>query len=354
VHHTRHDWIAQKLHEPRIFDKGTFKPRWQDRLRMPKFNFTKYDREAVTTAVLGLVRDPVTGKGEPIRPQAVYQPSLAAREIEAGRAVIERYNCNQCHAIEGKMGYLVADMNARGVELWMLPPNLFGEGNRVRSEWLFSFLKHPTGPASQDGAVRPSTLQRMPTFRLSDEEVAALVDYFKRVAGRSDRLSSDPEDAPLPDTPYPEPVTITVGTADARRDVTVRSLREEAALLFETVNCNKCHLPKGTPGADPNEGASAPPFTLSGRRLQRPWTRDMIEDPLWQIPGTKMTAFWGRITRPKPGQTRRSDYPQFLLGTRGKPGATPDDVTDAQMDALSRYLLHHYEAPKFPQAEPGK
>jgi mono/diheme cytochrome c family protein len=354
IPHTRHDWIETKLREPRIFDKGTFKPRWQDRLRMPKFNFTERDRQAVTTVVLGLVRDPVDGKGEPIRPQALYQPSVAASEIEAGRAVIERYHCNQCHTIEGKLGYLTGEQLARQMELWMLPPNLFGEGNRVKSDWLFSFLKHPTGPASQDGAVRPSTIQRMPTFRLSDAEVSALVDYFKRLAGRSDRLSSDPEDVPLSDAPYPEPVTVTVGTSDAKREVTVRNQREEAAALFRAINCDKCHLPKGTPGADPNEGASAPPFTLAARRLQRAWVRDLIETPLWQIANTKMTAFWGRRRPARAGKTRRNDYPEFLLDMRGKKDATDDDVTDAQMDAIARYLLHHYEMPKFPQAEPGK
>jgi cbb3-type cytochrome oxidase cytochrome c subunit/mono/diheme cytochrome c family protein len=347
VPHTRWDWIENKLRQPRIYDKGRFKPRWNDKLRMPRFNLTEEDRQAVTAVVLGLVKDP-------IKPGALYAPDEAMRKVAAGRAVIERYGCNQCHTIENRLGVLAAEQLDRSMEGWMLPPNLHGQGNRTKADWLFRFLKAPFD-------VRPGVIQRMPMFRLSDAEVAALVDYFTAVAGRPDRFATDPEDHALDTTPYPAPVTITVKMKDeagneADREIVVHNRLEEAKGLFDTLNCVKCHLPKGTPGADPNEGASAPPFTLAHERLRRAWMFDMVHDPQRQIQGTKMPSFWqpkSRRTR-KPGDSYTFTYPQFLCGARGRAGATKDDVAEAQMADVVRYILWHYQMPgRVPPAEPA-
>ncbi len=360
VPETRWDWIDTKIRDPRVYDRGTYKPKWQDRLRMPKFNFLAKDREGVVAVILGLVRDvkdPSKADAE-VKELALYRPSPAARDIEAGRAVVARYRCNQCHSIEGRLGYVTQDQRERGVEAWMLPPSLHGEGNRVKAEWLFRFLKDPDDPeAAPDGFIRPSVIQRMPKFRMTDEEASALVDYFERLAGRADRTATDLDDQPLSDAPYAEPIPLSVEAKDpegkpVKHEFAVKSLREETKALFDTANCNRCHLPKGTPGADPNEGASAPPFTLAGRRLRREWVRDMIEDPLRQIPNTKMPAFWSRKRGGKPGDTRKLDFPQFVLTARSIPSHVPDDVSSAQMDALARFVLHHYEPTKFPAAAP--
>lgn len=334
---TRWSWIERKLEEPRVYDRGRYKPLWSDKLRMPKFNLREEERQAVTSVVLGLVK-------EPIKPGAKYPWPDDMKKVAAGRAVVERYGCNQCHTLEGRYGVLTAEQLDRGLELWMLPPNLYGQGNRTPADWLFRFLKHPFD-------VRPGVIQRMPMFRLSDEEVSALVDYFQALAGRKDRLDTDPEDAPLDATPYPEPVSIKVKVkqpdgSNAERELVVRSQVEEAKALFETLNCVKCHLPKGTPGADPNEGASAPPFTLARERLRRAWIADMIHDPQRQIQGTKMPQFWGLKSKRqrKPGDTYDFTFPQFLCGTRGKADATKDDVAESQMATLARYLRWHYAA----------
>jgi hypothetical protein len=348
VPHTRWDWIENKLRQPRIYDRGLFKPRWTDKLRMPKFNLREEDRLAVVTAILGLVK-------EPIKPQALYAPDDRMRKLAAGRAVIARYSCNQCHTIENRLGVLTGEQLDRGLEIWMLPPNLHGQGNRTKADWLFRFLKAPFD-------VRPGVIQRMPMFRLSDEEVSALVDYFQVVSGRADRFDTDPEDRPLDATPYPEPVRIVVKAKDAEgnavdREVVVRNQIEETKALFETVNCVKCHLPKGTPGADPAEGSSAPPFTLARERLRRAWMLDMVHEPQWQIQGTKMPAFWPAKARraQKPGDTRRVEFPQFLCDARGREGLTPDRIGEAQMGSLVRWILHHYESPVFaaPPAAPA-
>ena len=45
--------------------------------------------------------------------------------------MIERYGCNQCHTIERRLGVLTGEQLDRNKEMWTLPPNLYGEGNRV-------------------------------------------------------------------------------------------------------------------------------------------------------------------------------------------------------------------------------
>src|SRR5206468_4104704 len=120
---------------------------------------------------------------EKVFPGALYQSTASAQRLAAGRAVVERYNCNQCHTIERRIGVLTKVGLSESKEMWMLPPNLFGEGNRVNADWLFRFVKNP-GFRADLPEVRPSTLQRMPWFHLSDEEARALVDYFLTLSDR--------------------------------------------------------------------------------------------------------------------------------------------------------------------------
>jgi mono/diheme cytochrome c family protein len=339
VPETRWDWIATKVLNPRIYDKGRIKP-WTDRLRMPKFNFRQRDRDAVVATVLGFVK-------EPIKPEKLYPPpSMDAREaqrmreIEAGRAVIARYNCTQCHNVEGRKGVLWADQIAQGKEPWMLPPNLYGEGNRTRPDWLFHFLKFPTD-------VRQGVIQRMPLFRLSDAEASAVVKYFGHVSRRAEFVQ-DAQDVPLSDKPYDKPVEIDVKGSDAQgketnKHLVLRNEIEEAKALFDTMNCVKCHLPRGTPGADPNDGGTAPLLAIAGKRLQRAWVRDLLEDPQNQIQGTKMVSFWPGKRPRKEGNTRKLEYPDFSFHFRGVADAKPDDVSDAQMSLVARYVLYHYK-----------
>ncbi len=57
-------------------------------------------------------------------------------------------------------------------EAWSwLPPPLHHEGEKVQTDWLHDFLMDPT-------RIRPAAILRMPNFRMSSAEAAALVDYF--------------------------------------------------------------------------------------------------------------------------------------------------------------------------------
>ena len=89
LHHEREGFIWQKLREPRSYDyRMTENKDYTERLRMPKFNLTDKQREAVITFVLGLVAEPPAAqyvyKADPRR-QAVIRRAAAADQVQLRR-----------------------------------------------------------------------------------------------------------------------------------------------------------------------------------------------------------------------------------------------------------------------------
>lgn len=92
--HQREGFLWQKLRMPRSYDyETTQKKMYSERLRMPKFNFTPDEVEAVMTFVLGLVADPP-------ELEYVYRPDPTQQAVVDGRKVLEKYNCGGCHVLE--------------------------------------------------------------------------------------------------------------------------------------------------------------------------------------------------------------------------------------------------------------
>ena len=90
----REGFIWQKLRGPRSFDYGTTRHKPYDQwLTMPRFEFTQAEREAIITFVLGLVAEPPADR-------YVYHPDTRRRAIVAGRKVLDKYACAECHALE--------------------------------------------------------------------------------------------------------------------------------------------------------------------------------------------------------------------------------------------------------------
>jgi|GEM_PF-2369779 len=378
VPHTRAGFFRTKITHPRIWDHGRVR-RWTDQLKMPRFNFRMDDglkgvvatRGAVAGIVLGLV-------DEPIQDGALYRPSEAARDLIRFRRVVERYGCNNCHPLEGQMSvmwrYLGAPQEFAPGEIpedykpstsWDLKfsvPPLFAQGERTQAGWLLNFLQDPQN-------LRPNVRQRMPKFELNSEEADALVAGFQRLAGIGMRNRYQPESA-LAGRDYARPLELVV--TDDQGKVTdsrpIRSAVEEAEFLFDTINCNKCHLPKGSPGADKDEGGVAPSFQLAARRLGRDWVKAFLNNPEHLIRGTAMPIFWGssgygRIVDAKyrAFQLELRDDPEWqrlwAASEQGKkPGPERDEATrrlvEVQRAALADYVLHHYRGPRQQPAEP--
>jgi mono/diheme cytochrome c family protein len=111
AHHSREGFLQQKLREPRSYDFDRLRS-WEDRLRMPQFQFARRDveppegenkeqalaraeaeaREEVMTFILGLLADPVPLK-------YVYDPSPERLAQAKGQQLLDKFNCVGCHQV---------------------------------------------------------------------------------------------------------------------------------------------------------------------------------------------------------------------------------------------------------------
>lgn len=162
-HHQREGFLMQKLREPRSYDYKKIK-RWEDRTRMPRFNLSDEERDAVATFVLGLVAEDINRK-------YVFTPSVARRAEIRGRNLLDKYNCTACHVVQpGEYRFTASESDAEAiVELakkdfaadhsfpghaaWDVPA---GKLNAGRDMVLFGL---PDGAEDPDSAEDPENLK---------------------------------------------------------------------------------------------------------------------------------------------------------------------------------------------------
>lgn len=107
-HTSRVQWIEQKLRAPRSYDRGRDKAPL-DIWRMPYFGLTEEEIHAVTTYVIGLVRE---GDVDPSRKMAMTEARTA---IEKGWENVRSKNCIGCHIFEHEK--VVARQDGKEVNL---------------------------------------------------------------------------------------------------------------------------------------------------------------------------------------------------------------------------------------------
>jgi cytochrome c2/predicted nucleic acid-binding Zn-ribbon protein len=268
IEHTWYAWIYNKLRDSRIYETERIPQ------EMPVFNYTDAEIRDVVTFLRGMRQDNIGG--------AFRRTSDRMKDIHAGQKFVIDRNCIACHEIEGT-GKAIAAMIA---DAGMQPPVISGIGSKVQEPWLYDFLHEPS-------AVRQWLEVRMPTYGLSDDDVAVLMRYF---------LAIEEQDFKLRDyerfTPSPEMLRV-------------------GENLFNQLQCARCH-----PGADdiPGELAAAdlaPDLRMTRGRLKPDWINDWLHDPQEIEPGTRMPTFF------PDGQT---PFPQILDG----------DV-DRQIEAVRDY-----------------
>ncbi len=297
IEHTRQAWFKKKLLDPRIFDHNKVRVP-DEKLRMPDFNFTEEEAEAVTTALLGFVKDkPAASKMRPRTPENIF--------IDQGQMLVKQLNCQGCHLIEGDGAaiqstvteWLMAfggrdESEARAVTTSFSPPNLIGEGKKVHAKWLFEFLHSPT-------PIRPWLSVRMPTYKFNAGHLNILVKYFNAL---------DKEPIPFDD------IADTTMTEE-------EYMQAEKLFSDEYFGCAKCHIvgDKMPGGSQENW---APDFALAKSRLKPGWIIEWIKDPQALLPGTKMPNFYDP-------QNYESSGPEDLFGGN----------EDAQIEALRNYIL---------------
>lgn len=323
VPRSRYAYIIQKLRDPRSFDEGkyatvkhpdTATKSPQEWLKMPLFNLSDDDREAIATVINGMT-------SEPVSPLEVRQLTKQEFDIERGRWLAKELNCAGCHLIEGKGWAIrtagVDEKSFHGNFRWqdiakqgvigdgLEPPMLSGaqsgelkQGARTQPEWLFNFLKQPT-----TGLIRPWLNSRMPTFDLTDAEANVLVRYFAYDAKDQFPYKSPP--------PKPSPEMLAAGKQ-----------------FFENLQCARCHIVEGKAFGRPLSSLSeaqlsqlAPDFRLTHSRLQRDWLiQHWLPNPATLVPGTRMPMF-------EYGPSLKDSAPPLLGSDRQK-----------QLEALVDYI----------------
>ena len=242
IPHNRISWFKQKIKYPRSFDKNKVAGPY-DGLRMPKFGFSDYEAEKITTYILALNNDP--NKLPPATPKKDF--------IEKGQWVVKQNNCMGCHIMEGKGGDILAHYETNPE---YGPPNLNTEGAKVHPDWLLSFFENPN-------TIRPNIMVRMPSFGLGEKKWNDLISYFQYWDNQ---------------------------TVQYEADYIVEknnSMYRAGKVIHDMGACNSCHFyGEKLPTGDPQTWA--PNLALSKSRLRADWLVEWFRNPQQIMPGTKM------------------------------------------------------------------
>ena len=237
IPHTWEAWARKKLTKPdsfkteRVLDK------------MPNFHLAPDEIDALVVLLKGF-----NGSKVPYK----YKKALSEKEqiIETGRRIITKYNCRGCHNVEGKGGDIQKYLKAKA----QYPPPLemgdYHVGERLKSSWLYSFLRSPT-------PVRTWIKVKMPTFAFSDKEVRDLTAYFEALS---------------PAVEYEAGVHQSKNTAIAQKGVE----------MVNYMDCGRCH----------DDGQKGIEFSLASQRLRQNWIPKWLKDTRALIPWTPMPSHW--------------------------------------------------------------
>ena len=259
---THKGFFEHKLEDPAFFDEGKEREHLE-RLRMPNFNLSKPEIDALTTFLLGAV--------ETVFPEQYrYEPEDERSDVQAGWWILTRHNCTGCHQIRpGNVSSFMSIPRYVDDPDWaeQLPPQLYTEGARVQPDWLTQFLRNPALSETDinRNGVRSYLHARMPTFYFSDRQLSKITKFF--MARDSQPVPYMPEEmAPL---------------TQAERNIGRQLFTSDAA------PCLRCHM-TGIPSQDVD--ATAPNFLIAAERLKPNWTYRWLLEPASIAPGTAMPS----------------------------------------------------------------
>lgn len=296
--HSHKGFFEHKLEDPAVFDEGKEREHLE-RLRMPNFNLSASEINALTTFLLGAVE---TTFPEQYR----YEPEDARADVQEGWWILTRHNCTGCHQIRpGNESSFMSIPRYTDDPDWaeQLPPQLYTEGARVQPDWLTQFLRNPAlseTDVNRNG-VRSYLHTRMPTFYFSDRQLSKITRFF---------MARDSQPVPyMPEAMAP--------LTQAERAVGRQLFTSDAA------PCLKCHM-TGIPSQDVD--ATAPNFLIAAERLKPNWTYRWLLEPASIAPGTAM-----------PSELFRRDADRWVFD--GEIPAAARNYDGDHADLLTRYMF---------------
>jgi len=237
IPHTWESWVKTKLKKPdsfrteRVLDK------------MPNFHLKPDEIDALVVLLKGF-----NGTHVPENYRKILSPK--EQTIETGRRLITKYNCRGCHNVEGEGGDIQKYLKAKA----QYPPPLemgdYHVGERIKSSWLFSFLKEPT-------PVRTWIKVKMPTFFFTDKEVRDLTAYFEALSPGSEYEA---------------------GIHQSKN----QAVAQKGAEMVTYMDCGRCH----------DDGQKGIEFSLASQRLREEWIPKWLKDTRAMIPWTPMPSHW--------------------------------------------------------------
>lgn len=237
IPHTWEAWAKTKLKKPdtfrteRVLDK------------MPNFHLKSDEIDALVVLLRGFNGSKIPAK---------FRKILSEKEqiIETGNRIITKYNCRGCHNVEGEGGDIQKYLKAKA----QYPPPLemgdYHVGERLKSSWLYSFLRSPT-------PVRTWIKVKMPTFSFTDREVRDLTAYFEALS---------------PGTEYEAGV----------HKFKDNAIAQKGAEMVTYMDCGRCH----------DDGQKGIEFSLASQRLRQEWIPKWLKDTRAMIPWTPMPSHW--------------------------------------------------------------
>ena len=256
-------FFERKLENPAVFDEGKEREHLE-RLRMPNFNLSANEINALTTFLLGAVE---TTFPEQYR----FEPEDERADVQEGWWIITRHNCTGCHQIRpgNVSSFMTIPRYARRPRLGRAAAAAAVHRGRARAARVADGASSPirlSARATSTATACASTCTRgMPTFYFSDRQLAKLTKFF---------MARDSQ--PVPHMPEAmEPLT------NAERAIGRQLFTSDAA------PCLQCHM-TGVPSQDVD--ATAPNFLIASERLKPNWTYRWMLEPAAIAPGTAMPS----------------------------------------------------------------
>jgi mono/diheme cytochrome c family protein len=213
---------------------------------------------------------------QPILPVEYIQASCAEchREdlpqtprVNHGRELLARLNCVGCHRLQG------VERPA------MLGPDLTNIGSKVSRAWIYKWLKEPRTITASDGTVEVNGYEsedepRMPKFRLSESELAALSGYLSTL--QNEKIQAYKFDPRV------------VAASEKRPD-----LADLGEARFRQMFCTTCHSLAVTRAGETKliGGDIGPELTKVASKVNPDWLVAWLRNPQAYLPHAEMPRY---------------------------------------------------------------